>query len=655
MFRRLLLALVLVLALVPRAVMAQTAPTASVSTVDEAFLGDQIPFQINLSNAGDAAPPDLASILERDWVVQYNGEQRSSSSNMTVIINGRVQQQSSSSSMSFVYALTPRRAGTLTIPAIEVQAKGKVLRTEPVTIKVSEPAAAQGLGSVLDVSRAYVGQPVKLTLSWILASTAEDPLFNLNLPEEAFDVLPLPPAGGSAAGAQPQLADVEFVKHAGAERARARGTLTQASIDGEVRTRFTIEFMLIPRRAGRMESGAARVDFRAVVGQKERTVFDAPWERRTITQRRFAQAPAKTLEVLDLPAAGRPADFSGLVGQYELDAECQPRQASVGDPLNLTLVLRSKFPLVDPPTIDLTQQRGSSESLAENFRVPRDPVLPQVAETAAIYAAQIRPKSARITEVPPVELSYFDPAEQAYRVAKSNRIPLKVSAAAVVGLGALEGLGDSEDAADAGGDFAGDRPAAAAALPETINGFFPPLSAASAEPASVPDVDARHMPAVLVGTIALPTGLWLAGAVLAARRRLADRDAAAWRRRGATRRAARSLRRASPENPAAISSALRAFIADWFDLPPEAVTTGEAAEAVRAADPVLASRVRSILDACDQRLFGPEKLPAWSADRITETSNIIREIARSSPRGAKPFAADAASAIGPVRAQGGDA
>ncbi len=622
---------VLAALILAQAARAQTVPTVALAVQDECYVGDSIPLRIQIENASSAAPPDIESLLGRDWIVQYVGAQPNSST-MTMIINGRVQEQRSQS-VTLNYMLSPQRAGEFTIPSIEVQAQGRKLLTKAARVKVMEPTAAQGLGTAIEPSRAYIGQGIKLSVSWVLATAAEDAVLNLNLPPDTFTVHPLSPPGSQtdAGGGARQLVDVDFIEGVGANSGKVRGSLTQASIDGENRVRFSAEFLLVPRKAGRVECGAVRVDFRAVVGQKERTIFDAPWERKTITQRRFARAPAKAVEVIDLPAAGRPPNFSGLVGQFELDAECQPRQAAVGDPLNLNLVLRGRVPLFDPPTMDLNRQRSGAGALAELFRVPRDPLLPQVAENAAIYSTQIRPRTAGVTEVPPVEVAYFDPVEGAYRVARSNRIPLKIAPAAVVGLGALESLADDDGGSNR---IAESAEAAAASKPEKIDGLFPPIGPAVVISTVQPERQATSGWSVAIGVIAVPAALWCTGSVFAARRRLAARDPAAWRRRGSLRRAERCLNRLSSDDPAAVSRIVRAFISDWFDLPPDAVTSGDAASAVQQVDPVLASRTRAILDSCDRRLFSPEAAIAAGSCSAAEARALVREIARV-PRAAR--------------------
>lgn len=627
---RTLIILFLVLLVLPGAVLAQSAPTVTVDVLDECYVGDTIPLRIRIQNSVNATPPDLGPLLDRDFGVTFVNAQPSTSRFM-ISVNGRTREEVNQS-LELTYALTPRRAGEFTIPAIKVEIDGRTLTTQPVLLKVSEPSQAQGLGSSVELTRAYVGQAFKLTLSWVLTSAAEDPVFNLNLPEGAFAVFALPPAAPPGAQAR-QFADVEFIERASSARAPVRGALAPASIDGETRTKFTAEFLLVPKKPGTFECGGARVDFHAVIGKREPSVFDPLGSRSSITQRRFAVAPPKTINVLELPVAGRPADFSGLVGQFELDAECQPRQASVGDPLNYTLVLRSKLPIFDPPTIDLSRQSGGEGSLASGFRVPLDPVLPQLARDTAIYSAQIRPRSTKITEVPPVELSYFDPVEEKYRTAKSNRLPLKVSPSAAVSLGSLEGLAEEEEQAIRADDPDAARPTRSGEPSiERVEGLFPPIGPAIAAQSSPEPVRLERLAAAAAGLVAVPTVLWCIGSVLAGRTRAAKCDPAAWRRRGALRRAERELGRNRANDASQASAAMRGFIADWFDLPEDAVTTGDAVAAVRSLDPVLAARTRAILESCDRQLFGSEGDSGSAVHPESEAITIIREIARA-PRG----------------------
>lgn len=634
-----LLALVVVVALAgfESVARAQSPVHAAASAPEQAFLGDVIPFQITVENATDASPPDV-SALERDFEVVYHGPQTSTSSR-TIVINGRVQ-QSTERRIVHAYSLAPRRTGEVVIPAIAVRADGREFFTQPVRIRVLEPSRVEGLTASLSHARAYVGQPLRLTVKWLLLSEPEDPVLTLGLPADAMDVHPLP-AGATAAEPSPRVAEMDFAPHPGAPKRPIRGKVRAVNLDGEVRTEFEAEFLVVPRRAGRAAIGPVRCDFKAIVGRRPRSLLDSPFERNTITQRQYALAPLDALEVLDLPARGRPANFSGLVGSFVLDASCSPREASVGEPLTLNLMLRSPLPIINPPPVDLARSSpgGASgeQGIASLFRVPRDPVLPQAVGEMVLYSAPIRARSTRAQAVPPIEISYFDPEDAQYKAARSPPVSLNIRPAAAVGLGSLEGLDDEvEDAASGNSAAAAQRPD----LPERVNGWFPPLAAgAGGLPAAGERRDDGDAWLIVAGVCAASL---VGAAVYSWRRARRERDPARFRSRGAGRRARRALRSARAGEPERIAAAMRGLVADLFNLDASSLTTGEAVGAVRGLDAVLASRLGALLGACDSRLFGPEG-PGAMADRLREADELVTELCRASATrpGARAGRADA--------------
>lgn len=614
----------------------QQGVSAAASAPEQAYFGEAFHFRVVVEGATDSSAPDV-SALQRDFEVVYHGPQTSTSSRM-IVINGRVQ-QSTERRVVHTYSLVARRTGEFVIPAVAVRADGRDLQTQPLRIRVLEPSRIEGLSARLSHTRAYVGQPLRLSVTWVLFAEPEDPVLTLGLPADAVDVIPLP-AGATASEPSPRIAEMDFAVSQGEPKRPIRGRVRAVNLDGDVRTEFLAEFLIVPKRAGRLAIGPVRCDFNAVVGQRPRSLLDSPFERSTITQRQYAVAPLDVLEVLDLPSRGRPANFSGLVGSFVLDASCSPREASVGEPLTLNLMLRSPLPILNPPTIDLAQSSpgvaGGEGGIAELFRVPRDPLLPQAAGEMTLYSAAIRARSTRAQAVPPIELSYFDPQDEQYKIARSPPVSLNIRPAAAVGLGSLEGLEDEAE------DAAPERVTAAwrrGDLPERVNGWFPPLSAAHGAPA------AAQAPADVPIAWLLAAGA--CGAVFAVasavswRRARRERDPASFRRCGASRRARRALRAARNGAPERIAAAMRGLVADLFNLDALSLTTGEAVRVVRGIDAVLASRLGRLLDECDQQLFGPGGRSGAMSDRLREAEELVAELCRAAV--ARPAGASVAT------------
>ncbi len=89
--------------------------------------------------------------------------------------------------------------------------------------------------------------------------------------------------------------------------------------------------------------------------------------------------------------------------------------------------------------------------------------------------------------------------------------------------------------------------------------------------------------------------------------------------RGETRRLSRSGGDAQR-----IGAALRAFVADWFDVPEAGVTSAECAERVRTAGTASADAYAALLERCDASLFGG----ARTSVAQQEATEVVRRLAR---------------------------
>jgi hypothetical protein len=142
------------------------------------------------------------------------------------------------------------------------------------------------------------------------------------------------------------------------------------------------------------------------------------------------------LEVRDLPSAGRPPNFSGLVGRYKVEADASPTEVNVGDPITLTLRISGSDYLQSIRAPDLRQQAA----LAHDFRVPEDMAAGSVEKGAKVFTQTIRANNPDIREIPPIELSYFNPDSGQYESAKTPPIPIEVKGTRIVTARDAEGL-----------------------------------------------------------------------------------------------------------------------------------------------------------------------------------------------------------------------
>jgi hypothetical protein len=547
--------------------------TVRVEAPSQIYLGDTVALQVVITGSRNAEPPDLSGL--RDFEAVYRGPQDMSST-MTTIINGRVE-TTSSITYSHLYAITPKRAGRLEFPSLSVVVDGRTFTTRPVTIEVVEPTQAPGfkLELIAAPSSLFVGQPANIKIVWTIDASIRD-LRNV--------VLSLPITGVEH-DLQPGPDPRQF--------GQGDGEIVQINLNNEMvfgrfeKSAITINLVLIPKHAGIIAIGPARADF-LVVGPYSRSPMD----------RHYSIAPALALPIDDLPTAGKPPNFSGLVGDYQIAASADATNISVGDPINLTLNVTGPYPLSLVPPLDLARQ----SDMRTQFRLPRDPVLPRITPNAAVFSAMVRPRTPDATEIGPVSITCFDPDAKQYKVASSNPIPLTVHASSSVT------LPDQPD----------NEPAPPKALRQNLPGGLPGIDRTPLSPGA-PSFNIRNalLSPIALSILFLPPLACAAAAGFLAFLRWRERDPAALRRRAAVTKLRRAITRPGTTSLDPLARALSNFAADLFDQPRDAVTGAHAAALLAQTGVPAGTQLADLLLACDETRFGIAH--AAGADRSPAT------------------------------------
>lgn len=133
--------------------------------------------------------------------------------------------------------------------------------------------------------------------------------------------------------------------------------------------------------------------------------------------------PAATLEVRPLPEEGRPADFTGAVGQFELAVDVRPRELKVGEPVTVTLRLQGAGNIAAalPPAY-----RDSDTFKAYEARQVGDTPAPAAEGGAKAFEQVVIPRTENLKELPLLQFSFFDPAAGRYRSVAAGPFPLTV-------------------------------------------------------------------------------------------------------------------------------------------------------------------------------------------------------------------------------------
>jgi hypothetical protein len=387
----------------------------------QVYAGQPFVLQIQVTGSDEVKPPDLSGL--EDFQVQDAGGGQNNSQSIS-IVNGKISRVVRRG-YTFNFRLTAKRAGDLLIPAINVTAEGTVRRTQPIRIRAVPPSENEDFKLRLELSdaRVYVGQPVVLTVTWYVGGNVEEFGFNIPLLEDKrFDVTSF------NENIDPNQQDA-YVRIPLGDDA-AIGRKGRATLDGRSFLTVKFEKVLIPKQAGTIPVSQATVSMRAVQGVQRRggnSVFDEFFSdgifgRRAVYEDFVVPSNTPTLEVAELPAEGRPAGFNGLIGPFKIEAAATPTDVSVGDPITLTVKVEGPRYLENVTLPPLENQ----PSLARDFRIPEERATGVVRGGAKVFTQTLRATHSGVSEIPPIEVPYFDPRSGAFEIARSEPILLKV-------------------------------------------------------------------------------------------------------------------------------------------------------------------------------------------------------------------------------------
>lgn len=407
----------------------------------EAYVGSPIQLQISINNAKDYEQPTLPHI---DGIEIRSAGTPSQSSQVT-IINGR---RSESRSVVLRYLITPRRAGTFEIPAMTFKVDGKDVETEAIKLIATKSETGDLLFVELvgKKEKVFVGQPLDMTLR-IYIKPYRDQEHELTLSEgNMWNMISDQTRWGSFQNRIEELAN---------NRQRPGGEeVLHANGQGEERAYYMYEInaKVYPTKAGKISGDDIQivVNYPTALG-RSRDPFDSffgdspfggnfmstPFSNRlSIASSRpvVADATVDATEVLPVPTQGRPADYRGAVGHYNIVTQASPVNVRAGDSitLNLGIVGTGPMELVQaPPLSELPELK--------EFKVSNQPLAGYVKDDSKVFSTTIRPRQAGITEIPAIPFSFFNPETELFETVHSAPIAISVEKAESLALDAIVG------------------------------------------------------------------------------------------------------------------------------------------------------------------------------------------------------------------------
>lgn len=126
------------------------------------------------------------------------------------------------------------------------------------------------------------------------------------------------------------------------------------------------------------------------------------------------------VEVLPLPTEGRPAEFAGAVGRFQLNVEAQPTHVAAGDPVTLRVLISGQGNMAAVKSPDIGGAVGVK--LYDPKMEEEEQVANGVYGGRRLFEYIMIPEQGGMMEIPAVRFAYFDPHQAAYQVLESAPI-----------------------------------------------------------------------------------------------------------------------------------------------------------------------------------------------------------------------------------------
>jgi len=529
----------------------------------DAYLNEAFLFQIQVDSEHQATAPRLPAFPGFRVVPQAPQHSRSS---QVSIVNGR-RTQSVTVSSTFNYLLTPLRLGKLNIPVVEVLVNGQVKRTQAIAITVREPEKIEGIVLQVELSKseAYIGEPLMLTWRWYI----DRQIYNYN-----FDLPVLQQPEFSFPDYVPQINPArqrQYQRISNQQGAELIALQSNVRFQGKNCSVLVFERPFIALQAGDYNLPESSLiceieDQRASRQQQQQNRRRSPFDdfdsffsgSRRATRRLNVVAEPLRLRVKALPSAGQPSNFSGIVGECSLVVSAEPREVNVGDPIVLSLLLSG------PPYLEHIKlpPLESLPALAAGFKVSGlEPGIVQ--EGGKLFQCTLRANGAEVSQIPALEIPYFNSEKGAYDFARSQPIPIKVLPLRSLSL---------QDALGSGG--VSEMPAARELQLSEV-GIAHNYEPAALLAAGNQTASAWLGSPVTLAWLLLPPGVWaLLGATALWRRRCQANPRARLAARAAAKALA-ALRRLQPEKAGALEELfelLQSYLRERLQLEPGIVT-----------------------------------------------------------------------------------
>ncbi|MBC2838050.1 BatD family protein [Robiginitalea sp. SC105] len=314
-------------------------------------------------------------------------------------------------SKTYTYMLAPEATGQFTIGQGTIVISGEVYKTIPRQVTVTEAVdnpngapsvdeiADQNLHLVAEVSKTqpYMNEPVSVVYKLYFSSSVgvsnfrplDNPKYNNFWSQE-----------------------IPFSKY----------SIENGTFGGQPYRYVVLKrVVLYPQKSGELEIEPLALEVSLEVPTDKRNFFG---ERIYASTNKTVSAGKRTLQVRPLPEAGKPADFSGAVGDLELKVETSKSSLNASESLRATVTVSGKgnLKLFQLPKLTLPSSLEVYDpEFSEDVRTTISGMQGSVSEEYTIV-----PGFQGKYPIPPISFSWFNPSTGKYESTRSREITINV-------------------------------------------------------------------------------------------------------------------------------------------------------------------------------------------------------------------------------------
>ena len=383
------------------------------------------PFQLTYSvnqRAKDLRAPEF---VDFDYIAGPYTSQSSSTS----FVNGK---RTSSFTLTYTYTLIPNKEGTFTLPPATIKVDGEQYTSNGVRITVLPPDQPSNVSTASQQSNANASiQPREATNANAENIFMRTLVSKTKVHEQEVILLTY----------KLYFAGVDVAQFTNNTRLpEFKGFLKQELEIGEIQTELEhyngrnyqtaviYRTLLFPQRSGDIVIDPAQ--FEAVLRVQNRaqvrSIFDDFFNSYTTVAKPLT-APSVTIHVSELPA-GKPAGFSGGVGQFAINSRISNTDLQANEAVTLTLTIQGtgNMKLLKTPAVDWPEGfEVYDPKVTNNFKNS----LSGVSGTKTIEYLAI-PRAGGTYTIPAIRFAYYDTQADTYKTLSTPEYTLNIARSA---------------------------------------------------------------------------------------------------------------------------------------------------------------------------------------------------------------------------------